>query len=128
MSYFGGTGQPGLPGHGGTGIPQHTATRKDCFDLLWAAPVLATAPIMSMLTATIFRIFFGIAFLLTGRKVSTFALGIHSPPSHSGIFVNCCFQRLSQRAIPQLSSNRKSTRLNSSHLGISYAVFCLKKK
>src|SRR5262245_5476598 len=25
-------------------------------------------------------------------------------------------------------SDRKSTRLNSSHLGISYAVFCLKKK
>ena len=24
--------------------------------------------------------------------------------------------------------DRKSTRLNSSHLGISYAVFCLKKK
>src|SRR5262245_65102874 len=27
--------------------------------------------------------------------------------------------------VPQ---DRKSTRLNSSHLGISYAVFCLKKK
>src|SRR5262245_64588889 len=27
-----------------------------------------------------------------------------------------------------LSPDRKSTRLNSSHLGISYAVFCLKKK
>src|ERR1035441_6580812 len=27
-----------------------------------------------------------------------------------------------------LSRDRKSTRLNSSHLGISYAVFCLKKK
>src|SRR5437899_7397128 len=26
------------------------------------------------------------------------------------------------------ASDRKSTRLNSSHLGISYAVFCLKKK
>src|SRR5438045_8319465 len=26
------------------------------------------------------------------------------------------------------SQDRKSTRLNSSHLGISYAVFCLKKK
>src|SRR5262245_63880230 len=25
-------------------------------------------------------------------------------------------------------ADRKSTRLNSSHLGISYAVFCLKKK
>src|SRR5471030_3451201 len=27
-----------------------------------------------------------------------------------------------------IASDRKSTRLNSSHLGISYAVFCLKKK
>src|SRR5947199_3749579 len=27
-----------------------------------------------------------------------------------------------------LKGDRKSTRLNSSHLGISYAVFCLKKK
>src|ERR1035438_6848536 len=27
-----------------------------------------------------------------------------------------------------LNPDRKSTRLNSSHLGISYAVFCLKKK
>src|SRR5437899_5939676 len=26
------------------------------------------------------------------------------------------------------ATDRKSTRLNSSHLGISYAVFCLKKK
>src|SRR5437899_9396614 len=28
----------------------------------------------------------------------------------------------------KLNQDRKSTRLNSSHLGISYAVFCLKKK
>src|SRR5438045_8779656 len=28
----------------------------------------------------------------------------------------------------RLGEDRKSTRLNSSHLGISYAVFCLKKK
>src|SRR5258705_2541782 len=28
----------------------------------------------------------------------------------------------------QMEGDRKSTRLNSSHLGISYAVFCLKKK
>src|SRR5947199_6765127 len=28
----------------------------------------------------------------------------------------------------ELKIDRKSTRLNSSHLGISYAVFCLKKK
>src|SRR5262245_62605265 len=29
---------------------------------------------------------------------------------------------------PAHGADRKSTRLNSSHLGISYAVFCLKKK
>src|SRR5205814_8476655 len=32
------------------------------------------------------------------------------------------------KAIIPGGSDRKSTRLNSSHLGISYAVFCLKKK
>src|SRR5256885_4172689 len=30
--------------------------------------------------------------------------------------------------LPELTADRKSTRLNSSHLVISYAVFCLKKK
>src|SRR2546422_7843977 len=35
-------------------------------------------------------------------------------------------QRLAQ--LPPLSGDRKSTRLNSSHGYISYAVFCLKKK
>src|SRR5258705_5855444 len=29
---------------------------------------------------------------------------------------------------PALSEDRKSTRLNSSHLGISYAVFCLENR
>src|SRR6266853_5287730 len=31
-------------------------------------------------------------------------------------------------AIPETARDRKSTRLNSSHSQISYAVFCLKKK
>src|SRR5256885_4014022 len=34
----------------------------------------------------------------------------------------------SVRDVPGLLRDRKSTRLNSSHLVISYAVFCLKKK
>src|SRR5947199_7897287 len=34
----------------------------------------------------------------------------------------------SAAAIVTTILDRKSTRLNSSHLGISYAVFCLKKK
>src|SRR5438045_8357038 len=41
-------------------------------------------------------------------------------------------QREGNRAVcngnEQRHGDRKSTRLNSSHLGISYAVFCLKKK
>src|SRR5437899_3607282 len=35
---------------------------------------------------------------------------------------------VSARRQTDLLLDRKSTRLNSSHLGISYAVFCLKKK
>src|SRR5262245_63781403 len=34
----------------------------------------------------------------------------------------------SAAALQGRCTDRKSTRLNSSHLGISYAVFCLKKK
>src|ERR1035438_10665100 len=34
----------------------------------------------------------------------------------------------SQKGVGRDYTDRKSTRLNSSHLGISYAVFCLKKK
>src|SRR3712207_8591391 len=33
-----------------------------------------------------------------------------------------------QAAVAQIEPDRKSTRLNSSHANISYAVFCLKKK
>src|SRR3712207_9546894 len=39
----------------------------------------------------------------------------HLPPAH-------------RAAEPLLPRDRKSTRLNSSHANISYAVFCLKKK
>src|SRR5438874_8928291 len=33
-----------------------------------------------------------------------------------------------RRLVPPAARDRKSTRLNSSHVEISYAVFCLKKK
>src|SRR2546427_3037675 len=35
---------------------------------------------------------------------------------------------IEQRRVKQIGRDRKSTRLNSSHSQISYAVFCLKKK
>src|ERR1039458_5483971 len=37
-------------------------------------------------------------------------------------------QPAGQPCLSDRKTDRKSTRLNSSHLGISYAVFCLKKK
>src|SRR5262245_50193908 len=41
---------------------------------------------------------------------------------------NCSTAQLVIALKPLHDRDRKSTRLNSSHLGISYAVFCLKKK
>src|SRR2546426_8810613 len=51
----------------------------------------------------------------------------HGDPSPAG---KRCGQRHQQRRRAEgvLLTDRKSTRLNSSHLVISYAVFCLKKK
>src|SRR5258708_14085670 len=52
------------------------------------------------------------------RRCST----LHSSSLSAAIF------RCSSFWIPQTCGDRKSTRLNSSHQIISYAVFCLKKK
>src|ERR1039458_5593844 len=45
--------------------------------------------------------------------------GIHRNPGHPG------FHQRQVGLLALLHGDRKSTRLNSSHLGISYAVFCL---
>src|SRR5205814_9938739 len=47
------------------------------------------------------------------------------PPAWHARHTSIPFCRTAARSREQ---DRKSTRLNSSHLGISYAVFCLKKK
>src|SRR5699024_11841952 len=52
-------------------------------------------------------------FLVTGYAYYSLIIGVDRPP----------------RPLPQIGKlDRKSTRLNSSHVSISYAVFCLKKK
>src|ERR1035441_10799512 len=55
------------------------------------------------------------AVLATGRIPRTYGAEYGSPTRLTGLE-------------DQHLRDRKSTRLNSSHLGISYAVFCLKKK
>src|SRR3712207_8139822 len=46
----------------------------------------------------------------------------------AGFIVNAVAPDALRLAPPLILSDRKSTRLNSSHANISYAVFCLKKK
>src|SRR5690625_6004065 len=61
---------------------------------------------------------------ILGRAVSrTQLLG-----SYFIISIVVGFVVLSLTAVGLWSADRKSTRLNSSHVAISYAVFCLKKK
>src|SRR5688572_32042272 len=54
----------------------------------------------------------------------------HSPPRNRGNPMGCLRDHALYLSNLQLSvfKDRKSTRLNSSHSQISYAVFCLKKK
>src|ERR1035438_10674065 len=51
---------------------------------------------------------------------------IHTIKGTCGFFAFSTLEKITHEAESLL--DRKSTRLNSSHLGISYAVFCLKKK
>src|SRR3712207_9287303 len=55
---------------------------------------------------------------MAASLVFTFAFGALAAKS----------RRAERVLIPLLDIDRKSTRLNSSHANISYAVFCLKKK
>src|ERR1035441_10917507 len=67
-----------------------------------------------------------------------FFLMIRRPPRSTLFPYTTLFRSIASRAASVRSNchpttlrdhaDRKSTRLNSSHLGISYAVFCLKKK
>src|SRR5207249_9581171 len=50
------------------------------------------------------------------------ASGVHNPSTNSNPAAN------SPPTASAVQRDRKSTRLNSSHVSISYAVFCLKKK
>src|SRR3712207_7547469 len=60
----------------------------------------------------------------TSGAVSTLC---HSPPNGSSL-ERLTISHRKRFAKPFALSDRKSTRLNSSHANISYAVFCLKKK
>src|SRR5262245_35454896 len=60
---------------------------------------------------------------LVGTAPVTVARNNATPRQNVVVTESGCFN-----LFPDAPPDRKSTRLNSSHLGISYAVFCLKKK
>src|ERR1022692_2032122 len=75
------------------------------------------------------------AFLRVYRNLHAFRFDCSFHTWLYRIVTNICLDQLRKRKVrreesPTIETNidRKSTRLNSSHLVISYAVFCLKKK
>src|SRR3712207_6898821 len=54
-------------------------------------------------------------------------LALGAPPRHFSVLGNRARLQNLHKFLPK-ERDRKSTRLNSSHANISYAVFCLKKK
>src|SRR3712207_7313594 len=76
-----------------------------------------------VLPATIFFLAYYMGFiLLTGYAEDFMASSVYQ-----GLTVGYCLA-LTQFVMVFALGDRKSTRLNSSHANISYAVFCLKKK
>src|SRR3712207_8835797 len=63
-------------------------------------------------------------------RLSSSALNVPGGELHHNLKVRIAFQNLSHPVEHERfgALDRKSTRLNSSHANISYAVFCLKKK
>src|SRR5699024_12862751 len=61
---------------------------------------------------------------LLDRSCFSYQVAAGSTTSEKSVVEVCRKSRVSSRS----SLDRKSTRLNSSHVSISYAVFCLKKK
>src|SRR3712207_7527564 len=70
---------------------------------------------------TLFR-----SFLVRVKAVNTLCSMLRTP-THVVFVSFACGARFSNSPGPP-SEDRKSTRLNSSHANISYAVFCLKKQ
>src|SRR3712207_9026515 len=81
---------------------------------------------------TLFRSFNGLAECTPygGTKgwMHSFMMGVAVEQAKHGVRANCICPGPVDTAWTHQEKDRKSTRLNSSHANISYAVFCLKKK
>src|SRR5438874_6893084 len=79
-------------------------------------------------------LFFSIFFFNDTATTEIYTLSLHDAlPISTARSPSTCRPSLTppsdtSRPLPTATTDRKSTRLNSSHVEISYAVFCLKKK
>src|SRR6266496_6280688 len=83
---------------------------------------------LSFSLASIFFFFFN-----DTATTEIYTLSLHdalpsSPPHSASTTSPSWWSTTGRRRTPSTAGDRKSTRLNSSHVEISYAVFCLKKK
>src|SRR5947207_12635439 len=87
---------------------------------------------MSLLAVLIFFLFLSFFFFNDTATTEIYTLSLHDALPiflFRGAPRGCMFAGLSGETISGWQGiDRKSTRLNSSHTVISYAVFCLKKK
>src|SRR5690348_18115060 len=96
---------------------------KGCLRVRDKPSVYEVARLAGVSTATVSRVLAGYERVLprTRDKVLTAVTELGYVPSGAA-------RDLAARRTGVLGLDRKSTRLNSSHPSISYAVFCLKKK
>src|SRR2546427_9991060 len=83
----------------------------------------ALAEVMAGRATFMFYPIVGIADQVSAKKLKVLAVG--TPKPHADF---PAVPTLEQSGLPGFEEDRKSTRLNSSHSQISYAVFCLKEK
>src|SRR5262245_64301944 len=90
---------------------------------------LGTAPAEIVTTASVRLALSGSATVAVGDNVTGGSFSVYEAVAATPIAGASFTASTAMVAVAVLlSPDRKSTRLNSSHLGISYAVFCLKKK
>src|SRR5205807_10042354 len=90
------------------------------YTTLFRSRVIAVTGALTCVLAVVFASAISAPAAATGRTSGINAQWL--PPTTDPAARNLAFER-----IREVGVDRKSTRLNSSHLVISYAVFCLKK-
>src|SRR5439155_21818161 len=106
-------------------ITHYTYSRSLALSLLFFFLLIRRPPRSTLFPyTTLFRSSF--------RKRGSMSNDVAPIPPHGGTLVNLLVTGSDADALRSEAANvprdRKSTRLNSSHVAISYAVFCLKKK